>query len=88
LLGFPSLTQCDPDIITGYNVVNFDLPYLLDRAKVGLFPLLCCIAAALLVVLLILTTLSRCGLVWLFVDRLSKLTAFHIWVASKPARAA
>ena len=22
----------DPDIITGYNVVNFDLPYLLNRA--------------------------------------------------------
>lgn len=24
--------QADPDIITGYNIVNFDLPYLLDRA--------------------------------------------------------
>lgn len=24
--------QVDPDIITGYNIVNFDLPYLLDRA--------------------------------------------------------
>ncbi len=23
----------DPDIITGYNIQNFDLPYLLDRAK-------------------------------------------------------
>jgi DNA polymerase delta subunit 1 len=23
----------DPDIITGYNVANFDLPYLLDRAR-------------------------------------------------------
>eukprot|EP01135_Chromosphaera_perkinsii_P002643 Nk52_evm11s226 gene=Nk52_evmTU11s226 len=23
----------DPDLITGYNVVNFDIPYLLDRAK-------------------------------------------------------
>ncbi|KAI0559908.1 DNA-directed DNA polymerase [Gracilaria domingensis] len=23
----------DPDILTGYNIVNFDLPYLLDRAK-------------------------------------------------------
>ncbi len=23
----------DPDIITGYNIVNFDLPYLLNRAK-------------------------------------------------------
>lgn len=25
--------QADADIITGYNIVNFDLPYLLDRAK-------------------------------------------------------
>ncbi|XP_057256332.1 DNA polymerase delta catalytic subunit-like, partial [Pezoporus wallicus] len=24
----------DPDIITGYNIQNFDLPYLLQRAKV------------------------------------------------------
>lgn len=24
----------DPDVITGYNIVNFDLPYLLDRAEV------------------------------------------------------
>uniref|UniRef100_A0A1I7XHW6 DNA polymerase delta catalytic subunit n=1 Tax=Heterorhabditis bacteriophora TaxID=37862 RepID=A0A1I7XHW6_HETBA len=23
----------DPDIITGYNILNFDLPYILDRAK-------------------------------------------------------
>ncbi|KAJ8253633.1 hypothetical protein COCON_G00202450 [Conger conger] len=33
----------DPDIITGYNVQNFDLPYLLNRAavlKVDLFPYL------------------------------------------------
>lgn len=33
----------DPDILTGYNIVNFDLPYLLDRAKqlkVPDFPLL------------------------------------------------
>ncbi|CDF40454.1 unnamed protein product [Chondrus crispus] len=33
----------DPDILTGYNIVNFDLPYLLDRAaqlKVADFPLL------------------------------------------------
>jgi DNA polymerase delta subunit 1 len=22
----------DPDIFTGYNIVNFDFPYLLDRA--------------------------------------------------------
>ncbi|KAI4873613.1 hypothetical protein NFI96_016688 [Prochilodus magdalenae] len=33
----------DPDIITGYNIQNFDLPYLLNRAaalKVALFPYL------------------------------------------------
>ncbi|XP_066564799.1 DNA polymerase delta catalytic subunit [Amia ocellicauda] len=33
----------DPDIITGYNIQNFDLPYLLNRAstlKVSLFPYL------------------------------------------------
>ncbi|ETO08884.1 hypothetical protein RFI_28502 [Reticulomyxa filosa] len=24
--------KCDPDILTGYNIVNFDLPYLLNRA--------------------------------------------------------
>lgn len=23
----------DPDIFTGYNINNFDFPYLLDRAK-------------------------------------------------------
>ena len=27
------LQELDPDIITGYNIVNFDLPYLLNRAK-------------------------------------------------------
>lgn len=26
------LQACDPDVITGYNVQNFDIPYLLDRA--------------------------------------------------------
>lgn len=26
------LQICDPDIITGYNVQNFDVPYLLDRS--------------------------------------------------------
>lgn len=26
------LVETDPDIIIGYNIVNFDLPYLLDRA--------------------------------------------------------
>ncbi len=24
--------QVDPDIITGYNIVNFDLPYIINRA--------------------------------------------------------
>jgi DNA polymerase delta subunit 1 len=35
------LEEVDPDIITGYNISNFDFPYLLDRAKhlkVGKFP--------------------------------------------------
>jgi DNA polymerase delta subunit 1 len=27
------LEQVDPDIIIGYNIANFDFPYLLDRAK-------------------------------------------------------
>ncbi|EON99536.1 putative dna polymerase delta catalytic subunit protein [Phaeoacremonium minimum UCRPA7] len=27
------LDKVDPDIITGYNISNFDFPYLLDRAK-------------------------------------------------------
>jgi DNA polymerase delta subunit 1 len=27
------LERVDPDIITGYNIANFDFPYLLDRAK-------------------------------------------------------
>jgi DNA polymerase delta subunit 1 len=27
------LEACDPDVITGYNVQNFDIPYLLDRAE-------------------------------------------------------
>lgn len=27
------LEKVDPDIITGYNISNFDFPYLLDRAK-------------------------------------------------------
>lgn len=26
--------ESDPDILTGYNIVNFDLPYLLDRARI------------------------------------------------------
>ena len=27
------LVACDPDVITGYNIINFDTPYLLDRAR-------------------------------------------------------
>ena len=27
------LIRADPDVITGYNIANFDFPYLLDRAK-------------------------------------------------------
>jgi DNA polymerase delta subunit 1 len=27
------VTEVDPDVIIGYNIANFDLPYLLDRAK-------------------------------------------------------
>lgn len=27
------IREVDPDIITGYNICNFDLPYLLNRAK-------------------------------------------------------
>ena len=25
--------QVDPDLVIGYNISNFDLPYLMDRAK-------------------------------------------------------
>ena len=35
--------EVDPDIVIGYNISNFDLPYLLDRAKTlkaGKFPYL------------------------------------------------
>jgi len=35
--------ESDPDVLTGYNIVNFDLPYLIDRAeklKVTEFPFL------------------------------------------------
>lgn len=28
------VVQVDPDILTGYNIVNFDFPYLIDRAEV------------------------------------------------------
>ncbi|XP_043230281.1 DNA polymerase delta catalytic subunit-like isoform X1 [Amphibalanus amphitrite] len=37
------IRQVDPDIITGYNINNFDLPYLINRAKalkVATFPFL------------------------------------------------
>eukprot|EP00929_Paragymnodinium_shiwhaense_P105428 TRINITY_DN7044_c0_g1_i1.p1 TRINITY_DN7044_c0_g1~~TRINITY_DN7044_c0_g1_i1.p1 ORF type:complete len:1040 (-),score=307.96 TRINITY_DN7044_c0_g1_i1:396-3515(-) len=37
------IEKTDPDLLTGYNIVNFDLPYLLERAEtLGLtdFPLL------------------------------------------------
>ena len=29
---FIKLQESDCDVITGYNIVNFDLPYLLNRA--------------------------------------------------------
>ena len=29
------VVACDPDIVTGYNIANFDIPYLLNRAKVS-----------------------------------------------------
>lgn len=37
------MAQMDPDIITGYNITNFDIPYLLNRAtalKMGRFAML------------------------------------------------
>lgn len=27
------IRECDPDIITGYNINNFDIPYLINRSK-------------------------------------------------------
>ena len=27
------IEEVDPDLVIGYNIANFDLPYLLDRAK-------------------------------------------------------
>ena len=27
------MRDVDPDIITGYNIVNFDLPYIIERAE-------------------------------------------------------
>lgn len=38
------IQEVDPDILTGYNINNFDLPYLLERAqhlKLDKFPYLC-----------------------------------------------
>lgn len=29
------LLETDPDVIIGYNIINFDLPYLYERATVG-----------------------------------------------------
>ena len=37
------MNEVDPDVITGYNIVNFDLPFLINRAttlKVKRFPYL------------------------------------------------
>lgn len=37
------VVEVDPDLIIGYNFLNFDLPYLLDRArlrKAAVFPYL------------------------------------------------
>ena len=37
------VVEVDPDVIIGYNIANFDFPYLLDRAehlKIGTFPYL------------------------------------------------
>lgn len=28
------IRDCDPDILTGYNIVGFDIPYLVKRAEV------------------------------------------------------
>lgn len=27
------IIDCDPDIITGFNIVNFDFPYIINRAN-------------------------------------------------------
>lgn len=38
------IVEVDPDILTGYNILNFDIPYLLDRADalgVKEFPKMC-----------------------------------------------
>ena len=37
------IEEVDPDVVIGYNIANFDFPYLMDRAKalnVVKFPLL------------------------------------------------
>lgn len=28
------IVECDPDVITGYNINNFDFPYILNRMKI------------------------------------------------------
>jgi len=34
LLAFSEMIiNCDPDIILGYNIINFDLPYLIGRVN-------------------------------------------------------
>eukprot|EP01050_Picozoa_sp_SAG11_P027941 SAG11_NODE_7278_length_1167_cov_0.997191_2_plen_61_part_00 len=33
LCALPQVREADPDIITGYNINNFDLPYLIERAQ-------------------------------------------------------
>ena len=27
------MLEVDPDIITGYNIINFDFPYIIERAE-------------------------------------------------------
>ena len=27
------ILELDPDIITGYNIINFDIPYIINRAE-------------------------------------------------------
>jgi DNA polymerase delta subunit 1 len=36
------VVESDPDVLTGYNIQNFDIPYLLNRSKVGLFMRVVC----------------------------------------------
>lgn len=42
LLGWQAFVQeCDPDLLIGYNILNFDLPYLLGRAEALRLPEVC-----------------------------------------------